>query len=107
MEELAASVGIMSNSGIKGETAGTALRASLLRLVKPPKAANELKRLGVSITDQQGNMKPLSQIIGELKSGMEGMTSAQKGAALATIFGTEAVSGMMALVALDLKRLKL
>ena len=38
MEELAASVGIMSNSGIKGETAGTALRASLLRLVKPPKA---------------------------------------------------------------------
>lgn len=100
MEELAASVGIMSNSGIKGETAGTALRASLLRLVKPPKAAaNELKRLGVSITDQQGNMKPLSQIIGELKSGMEGMTSAQKGAALATIFGTEAVSGMMALVA--------
>lgn len=100
MEELAASVGIMSNAGIKGETAGTALRASMLRLVKPPKAAaNELKRLGVSITDQQGNMKPLSQIIGELKTGMEGMTSAQKGAALATIFGTEAVSGMMALVA--------
>ena len=50
-------------------------------------------------------MKPLSQIIGELKSGMEGMTSAQKGAALATIFGTEAVSGMMALGAK--KRLKL
>ncbi|WP_223697664.1 phage tail tape measure protein [Bacillus wiedmannii] len=100
MEELAASVGIMSNAGIKGETAGTALRASLLRLVKPPKAAaNELKRLGVSVTDQQGNMKPLGQIIGELKHGMEGMTSAQKGAALATIFGTEAVSGMMALVA--------
>ena len=90
---------VLCQIAVLKETAGTALRASLLRLVKPPKAANELKRLGVSITDQQGNMKPLSQIIGELKSGMEGMTSAQKGAALATIFGTEAVSGMMALVA--------
>ncbi|MDZ5608558.1 phage tail tape measure protein [Bacillus pseudomycoides] len=100
MEELAASVGIMSNAGIKGETAGTALRASMLRLVKPPKQAREqLDALGVSITDQQGNMKPLSQIIGELSKGMEGMTKSQKGAALAAIFGTEAVSGMMAIVA--------
>ncbi len=99
MEELAASVGIMADNGIRGESAGTALRASLLRLVKPPKAAaNELDRLGVSVTDQQGNMRPLSDIIGQLQTGMEGMTKAQKGAALATIFGTEAVSGMMALV---------
>ncbi|RFT66534.1 phage tail tape measure protein, partial [Bacillus clarus] len=99
MEELAASVGIMSNAGIKGETAGTALRSAMLRLVKPPKAAaNMLKELGVTTTDSSGNMKSLSQIIGELQKGMEGMTSAQKGAALATIFGTEAVSGMMALV---------
>ncbi|PGU75383.1 phage tail tape measure protein [Bacillus cereus] len=99
MEELAASVGIMSNAGIKGETAGTALRSAMLRLVKPPKAAaNMLKELGVTTTDSEGNMKSLSQIIGELQKGMEGMTSAQKGAALATIFGTEAVSGMMALV---------
>ncbi|PEN91869.1 phage tail tape measure protein [Bacillus wiedmannii] len=99
MEELAASVGIMSNAGIKGETAGTALRSAMLRLVKPPKAAaNMLKELGVTTTDSSGNMKSLSQIIGELQTGMEGMTSAQKGAALATIFGTEAVSGMMALV---------
>ncbi len=99
MEELAASVGIMSNAGIKGETAGTALRSAMLRLVKPPRAAaNMLKQLGVTTTDSGGNMKSLSQIIGELQTGMEGMTSAQKGAALATIFGTEAVSGMMALV---------
>lgn len=99
MEELAASVGIMSNAGIKGETAGTALRSAMLRLVKPPKAAaNMLKELGVTTTDSSGNMKSLSQIIGELQKGMDGMTSAQKGAALATIFGTEAVSGMMALV---------
>lgn len=99
MEELAASVGIMSNAGIKGETAGTALRSAMLRLVKPPKAAaNMLKELGVTTTDSSGNMKSLSQIIGELQKGMDGMTKAQKGAALATIFGTEAVSGMMALV---------
>ena len=45
MEELAAATGIMADSGIKGETAGTALRGALLRLSDPPKAANELRTI--------------------------------------------------------------
>jgi TP901 family phage tail tape measure protein len=99
MEELAAATGIMANAGIKGETAGTTLRMAMLRLVKPPKQAQKaLDKLGISVTDQSGKFKSLQTLIGELKVGMEGMTEAQKMAAIGAIFGAESMSGMMTLI---------
>ncbi|MBV2240967.1 phage tail tape measure protein [Bacillus inaquosorum] len=48
MEELAAATGIMANSGIKADMAGTALRSTLTRLVAPPKPADpQLKSWGL------------------------------------------------------------
>ncbi|MGG6437373.1 phage tail tape measure protein [Saccharococcus caldoxylosilyticus] len=99
LEQLAAATEIMANSGIRGEQAGTTLRAALLRLADPPKeAANTLHDLGVKITDANGKMLPFSNIIGQIREKTEGMSNAQKAAALSTIFGTEAVSGMLAIV---------
>lgn len=87
------------DAGSTGESAGTALRASMLRLVKPPRAAaNALEELGVSATDSNGKFKPLAQIMEELQKGMSGYSDAQKASAMATIFGTEAVSGMLNLM---------
>ncbi|XWU18159.1 phage tail tape measure protein [Bacillus subtilis] len=102
MEELSAAVGIMVDAGADGSQAGTTLRASLLRLVDPPKAAAAmLERLGVSTTDSNGKFKTLQQIVAELQKSMGGMTKAEKGAALARIFGTESVSGMMAVISAE------
>lgn len=99
LEELAASTEIMANAGIKGEQAGTTLRAALLRLADPPKeAANKLRELGVAITDQNGNMLPFNQIVAQLSKSLQGMGTAQKVAALSTIFGTEAASGMLTVI---------
>ncbi|HDR3895210.1 TPA: phage tail tape measure protein [Bacillus cereus] len=99
LEELSASIGIMVDAGSTGESSGTALRASLLRLVDPPKeAAKELAKLGVSATDSNGKFKPLAQIMEELQKGMSGYSQAQKASAMSTIFGTEAVSGMLNLM---------
>lgn len=99
MEELAASIGIMVDAGSTGESAGTALRASMLRLVKPPKeAAKALDKLGVTTTDSSGKMKPLAQLMEELQKGMNGYTDAQKASTMASIFGTEAVSAMLNLM---------
>lgn len=99
MEELAAATGLLANAGMAGEQAGTTLRAALLRLVDPPKeAANVMEDLGFSALDAQGNLKGIAEIAGDLGKSMEGMTEAQKAAALATIFGTEAVSGMLTLI---------
>lgn len=99
LETLAAATAEMADVGIKGSDAGTALRASLLRLADPPKeASDELQKLGVTIKDSQGNMLPFDQIVGQLGVSLEGMGNAQKAAALSAIFGQEAVSGMMAVI---------
>jgi TP901 family phage tail tape measure protein len=99
LEQLAAATEIMANNGIKGEQAGTTLRAALIRLSDPPKeAANTLERLGVKITDANGKMLPFSNIIGQLAEKTKNMSNAQKLAALSTIFGTEAASGMLSVV---------
>jgi TP901 family phage tail tape measure protein len=42
LEETASSVGILSNAGVKGSVAGTALKNAILQLSKPSKAAIEL-----------------------------------------------------------------
>lgn len=99
LEQLSAATGIMADAGIKGEMAGTALRASLLRLSDPPKSAQKaLDALGVTITDSGGKMKPFHEIIGKIGDATKDMGNAQKAAALSNIFGTEAVSGMLAVV---------
>lgn len=99
MEETAASIGILSNAGIKGEQAGTVLRGAMTRLVNPTEeAANAADALGVSFFDSSGTMKPLSTIIGDLQEATSGLSDEQKNAYLSTIFGTEALSGMLALI---------
>lgn len=99
MEETAASIGILSNAGIKGEQAGTVLRGAMTRLVKPTEAAaNAAEALGVSFFDSSGTMKPLSTIIGDLQKSTANLSDEQKNAYLSTIFGTEALSGMLALI---------
>ena len=99
IEETAAAVGILSNSGIQGSKAGTVLRSALSSLAKPSKEASELmKQLGFNAYDANGKMLPLSGIIGGLQSSMSGLTDEQKQNSLVTMFGTEALSGMLALI---------
>ena len=77
----------MGNAGIRGEQAGTTLRAALQRLIDPPKEVEEaLDSLSISIIDSAGKMRPLADIIGRLKKATEGMTDAQKSQVMFTIF---------------------
>lgn len=100
LEELAAATGIMADAGMGGEQAGTTLRMALQRLVNPPtEAAKAMDALGFSAIDSTGNFKSMSTIITELGIGMDGMTKAQKLATLSTVFGTEAASGMLNVIA--------
>ena len=99
LEELAAATEIMANNGIRGEQAGTTLRGALIRLSDPPKEAREaLASLGIQVTDTQGRMLPFGDIIGQLSEKTKNMSNAQKLAALSTIFGTEAASGMLTVI---------
>jgi TP901 family phage tail tape measure protein len=97
--DLSAAVEIMTNNGLKGEQAGTTLRMALLRLAQDSgPAAEALNELGIETEGANGKMRPLSEIIDLLRKKTENMTTAQKAATLQTIFGTEALTGMMTLV---------
>lgn len=99
MEELAGAVGLMTNAGLKGENAGTALRASLLALLNPSeKNSKMMESMGIAITDAKGNFVGLSGLVDNISKSMEGMTDTQKAATLASLVGTEAVSGFLALM---------
>ncbi|QWU17396.1 phage tail tape measure protein, TP901 family, core region [Paenibacillus sophorae] len=99
VEEATAAVGELSNAGIKGEQAGTSLRAILLALASPSKeAAFYMDRLGVSIKDSAGNIVPLSNLIGQLTSVWGRLTQAQQADVATTLVGREAASGFIALI---------
>ena len=69
IEDTAVAIGLMANAGIKGEQAGTSLRAMLTRLVKPTdESAAAMEKLGITATNSDGSMKPLSETIGDLRT---------------------------------------
>jgi TP901 family phage tail tape measure protein len=99
LEELSAAAAIMIQNGKQGGIAGRTLRAALQRLSAPTEAAQiELSKLGVTIKDENGNMRNFGTILNELHDGLQGYGNAQKVAALKTIFGMEASSGMLSVV---------
>lgn len=99
IEETAAMIGLLANAGIKGSQAGTTLRAAFVRFQKPAKPAREImEQIGLEAYDSSGKMKTMATILGELSDKTSGMTDQQKDYAIATIFGTEALSGMKVLM---------
>lgn len=99
LEEMAASMGILGNAGIKGEQAGTTLRGIILQLIDPPKeVAKKMEELGLKTVDAAGKMVPLQDIIGQLQTKMSGMSDAQKAATASMLVGREAASGFLALL---------
>ncbi len=98
-EDTATAIGIMSNAGIKASQAGTSLRSMFTRLASPPKAAaEEMSRLGITMTDSSGKMKPFSQLLGEMREKFAGMSKQEKVASANAIAGKNAMSGMLALM---------
>lgn len=99
MEDTAVAIGLMANAGIKGEKAGTALRSTLSRLASPPKACAEaMDELGLSITNADGTMKPLSTVIEDLRKKFDGLSESQQAEYAKAIAGQEAMSGLLAVV---------
>ncbi len=99
MEDTAVAIGLMANAGIKGEKAGTALRSILTRLSAPPKeAADAMTALGISITDSNGKMKSLDEVIGDLRKAFSKLDETEQAANAKHLAGQEAMSGLLAIV---------
>ena len=103
-EETTAAIGLLSNAGIKGEMAGTALRGAITRLITPTdEAAGVMVKLGLGVMDGKegfknlalqadGSLKPLNELLTMLQT--EGMSAADA----MELFGQRAGPAMIALL---------
>lgn len=71
-EDVAVALGLMANSGIKADQAGTSLRNMFNRMAKPTKeSAEAMERLGIELYDDQGKMYSFRQIMEQLRGSMQ------------------------------------
>lgn len=99
LEQTASMIGLMSNQGIEGEKAGTALRGALSALLTPSRQnIAGFKALGVSVADFKKGTLTMPQILDNIKAKSKDMTKQQLQSNLALAFGTEAQTGMNILV---------
>lgn len=98
-EDTAAAIGLMANAGIKGSQAGTALRSIMSRMAKPTDEVQAaMDSLGISLTDNQGKMKGLNEIMADLREGFSDLSEAEAAQMAASLGGQEAMSGLLAIV---------
>lgn len=68
VEDVTLALGLMANSGIKASMAGTSLRNVFQRMAKPTKESDAaMKRLGISLADDEGNMYSFREIMDQLR----------------------------------------
>lgn len=99
VEDVSVALGLMANSGIKASQAGTSLRSLMTNLARPTgQAATALEDLNISLTDTTGKVKPLDDLMLDLRDTFAGLTDAEKAQYAAMLAGQEGMSGLLAIV---------
>lgn len=99
IDDVAMGVGLMANAGIKADQAGTSLRSMLSRMAAPTKnVAAAMEELGISMSDDEGNMKSFDELVNQLRESFSKLTEQEKAKYANDIAGKTAMSGMLAIV---------
>lgn len=99
VEDVSVALGLMANASVKGSMAGTSLKTALSNLASPTKEMKEvMDKYKISMTDANGKALPLIEVIKELRTKFSGLSETEQTAAASTLFGKEAMSGMLAIV---------
>jgi TP901 family phage tail tape measure protein len=94
VEETVGILSAMGDQALVGAEAGTNLKTTLLRLLAPTKEAKAvMDDLGISIYDASGNALSAVEIVKELETGFADLTVEERNAAMAVLFGQEAIAG--------------
>lgn len=85
-------ISLMANAGVTGSDAGTSLKSMFMSLISPTdKAAGIMKQYGIEVYDANGKLKPLPELVKIFSGKLGGLSDEQRNAALATIFGSDAI----------------
>ncbi|GGD83207.1 phage tail tape measure protein [Microbacterium murale] len=92
IEETTAGLAAFAEQGLIGSDAGTSFKSMLQRMVPTSgEAAAKMKELGISAYDASGNFVGLAEFAGNLQGALRDLSPEQRNAAMATIFGSDAV----------------
>lgn len=97
MEEIVAMAIALSNAGIKGTQAATALKHALLN-IPSKKMAAEFKANGVAIADSNGNIRKYSDILTEIGTKLSKLGNREQTQILERIFGLYGIAGGAGLI---------
>jgi len=105
-EEVVTALALISQHGIAGSEAGTALKRWLMNMQRPTKAVNQaLDDLGISLYDANGAMKDARVILGDVSAALYGgasamgaLTEQQRNLYMQTLFGYYGVKAGAALL---------
>lgn len=97
--EFAAFVGQVANTGLKAEVAGTGLRAGFIRMASGvPEVNKAMRKLGIRLTDNNGKMRGVADILEDVRTGMTKVKDESKKLALfQKLFGRVGINVMEAL----------
>ncbi len=97
--ELSTVLGVLADNGIKGAEAGTHYRNMILSLTNPTTQASEaLADLGIAVYDEEGNMRSMIDIIGELQTALDGMPQEGRDEIIGNIFNRADMASVNALL---------
>lgn len=99
VEELSTILGVMANRGIKGSEAGTALNAVLVNMLGSTKrTAEAMDTLGLSMFDEQGNTKNMTEVLHEMGDALSVCTDEQKAMLEAQLGGKTQMDALQAII---------
>lgn len=92
LEQTVGTLALFAQNALTGSDAGTSLKVMLQRLVPQSKeAAGIMDQLGFSAYDAQGEFIGLTNLAGMMQKSFSQLTPEARNAAMATIFGSDAV----------------
>ncbi len=92
LEETVGTLAAFADRALVGSDAGTSLKTALIMLQNPTdKAMANMEALGISAYDAGGNFIGTAKLAGQLQAALGGLTQQERNAALATIFGADAM----------------
>ena len=97
--EISAILGKLGDKMILGSEAGTKVRNMFLNLqATTPRARKALKKMGIQVADNAGDMRPMIDILGDYEKATAKMGGVQKAATTELLFGKRAISAVQALM---------
>src|SRR5699024_3480641 len=93
-------IGALANTNITGSKAGTVFNSMLSDLRSSAKdGVVDFGKFKVQLYDTNGEMKDMGTVLQEMEKEMDGMSTAQKDAAMAAVFGEQAQRGVNSILA--------